>query len=259
METQKVINLLNNNGAESQKFATRKWYAINDTNNRDYGGLNNNNPSAVKFGTKVLKPNLCDYSDANNLVAGKIGNNGGENDTKVAFKGCAPFTKCTVKINEEHVEQANNLDIIAPMYNLIEYSDNYQDSSATLYQYKRDEPPNNNANNITTVNSKSFKYKASLLGDTAADGVNRKMDNAKILVPLKYVSNFFRALEMSLINCKIRLELTWKKDCVLSNVAAATNFQLEDTKLYVPVIPLLAKDNANLIKQQNEGFIRSVY
>ena len=211
METQKIINLLNKKNAESKGFATRKWYVINDTNNGNYGGLNDNNPSTVKFEPKVLKPNLRDYSDAYVLVTGKISVVGGDNNTKVAFKNCAPFTKCVVQINDKHIEEANNLDIVAPMYNLIEYSENYQDSSATLYQYKRDEPPDNTANDINANNSKSFTYKASLLGNTAADGANRKIDNARIVVPLKYVSSFFRALEMPLINCKVHLELTWKK------------------------------------------------
>ena len=195
METQKIINLLNKNDVESRKFTTRKWYVINDTNNRDYGGLNNNNPSTVKFETKVRKPNFCDYSDAYILVTGTISVVGGNDNNKVAFKNCAPFTKCTVQINDEYVEEADNLDIIAPMYNLIEHSDNYQDSSATLYQYKRDEPPNGNVV-ITANNSKSFTYKASLLDDmvaiagAAAGTPNRKIDNAKIVVPLKYLVNF---------------------------------------------------------------------
>ena len=94
-----------------------------------------------------------------------------------------------------------------PMYNLIEYSDNYQDSSATLYQYKRDEPPDNNVN-LTADNSTSFKYKVNLLGNiAAADPDNARVGklNIKIVVPLKYLSNFFRSLEMPLINCKIKL------------------------------------------------------
>ena len=91
------------------------------------------------------------------------------------------------------------------MYNLIEYSDNYQDSSATLYQYKRDEPPEDDA---VADNSSSFKYKIKLLGNVTevvgnAAGVRRL--NVKIVVPLKYLSNFFRSLEMPLINCKIKL------------------------------------------------------
>ena len=131
-------------------------------NNTRCGGEGVNNPDTVKFETKVLKPNLCDYSDAYILVTGKITTLGGDGATKVAFKNCAPFTECTLQINEEHVETAKHLDIIAPMYNLIEYSDNYQDSSATLYQFKRDEASDDNVD-ITINNSSSFKYKFELL------------------------------------------------------------------------------------------------
>ena len=134
-------------------------------------------------------------------------------DTNVAFKNCAPFTRCITHINDEHFETAENLNIVMLMYNLIEYSDNYEDSSGSLYQFKRDEPPMNNARNPLNValdNSASFKYKASLLGKADdADGNDRSLKNTKIIVPLKYLSNFFRSLEMPLINCKIHLELNW--------------------------------------------------
>ena len=104
-----------------------------------------------------------------------------------------------------------------PMYNLIEYSDNYQDSSATFYQYKQDERPENNAiADLTTDTSSSFKYKVSLLGNPVHVGGIAKR-NVKIVVPLKYLSNFFRSLEMPLINCKIKLNITWKRESVLSN------------------------------------------
>ena len=109
------------------------------------------------------------------------------------------------------------------MYNLIEYSDNYQDSSATLYQYKRDEPPKDDAvADLMADNSDSFKYKIKLKGNVTevagnAAGVRRL--NVKVVVPLKHLSNFFRSLEMPLINCKIKLNLTWKKECVLSTGA----------------------------------------
>ena len=102
-----------------------------------------------------------------------------------------------------------------PMYNLIEYSDNYQDSSATLYQYKRDEPPANPANNLATNTSSSFKYKVDLLGNPNVDNIVATL-NVKVVVPLKYLSNFFRSLEMPLINCKIKLNLTWKKMCIIN-------------------------------------------
>ena len=124
------------------------------------------------------------------------------------------------------------------MYNLIEYSDNYQDSSATIYQYKQDEPPEANAiNDLTTNTSSSFKYKVSLLGNPDVDGSIAKTSE-KVVVPLKYLSNFFRSLEMPLINCKIKLNLTWKKECVLSTDNGNTVFIINDTKMYVPIVTL---------------------
>ena len=145
-----------------------------------------------------------------------------------------------------------------PMYNLIEYSDNYQDSSTTLYQYKRDEPQDNIANNLTQANSKSFDYKIKFLGNPVVDGVIARL-NLKIIVPLQYLSNFFRSLEMPLINCKIKLNLTWKKECVLSNQAIDALFIINDTKLYVPFVTLSKEDNKDFIDQQNKGFQRSIY
>ena len=106
-----------------------------------------------------------------------------------------------------------------PMYNLIEYSNNYADSAGSLYQFKRDESPINNAGNPLNValdNSTSFKYKASLLRKaTDADGNDRSLKNIKLVVPLKYLSNFFRSPEMPLFNCKIYLELNWNNNCVM--------------------------------------------
>ena len=149
------------------------------------------------------------------MVDGTIRATNALNATRLALKNCAPFTKCNLEINDEHVDTAENLDIVMPMYNLIEYSDNYQDSSATRYQYKRDEPPEDDAvADLTASNSNFFKYKIKLLGNIpqlAADAARVGRLNVKIVVPLKYLSNFFRSLEMPLINCKIKLNLTWKK------------------------------------------------
>ena len=148
-----------------------------------------------------------------------------------------------------------------PIYNLIEYSDNYQDLSATLYQYKRDEPPHANAiADLTADTSSSFKYKINLLGDPVLDGANNITKlRVKVVVPLKYLSNVFRSLEMPLINCKIKLNLTWKKECVLSNQAVDAVFIINDTKLYVPVVTLSKEDNKDFIEQQNKGWQRSIY
>ena len=153
---------------------------------------------------RVLKPNLCDYAEAYILVDCTIRAAAANNNIRLVLKNCAPFTKCNLEINDEHVDTAENLDIVMPMYNLIEYSDNYQDSSATLYQYKRDEPPEDDAvADLTADNSSPFKYKINLLGNpVVANNVARR--NIKVVVPLKYLSNFFRSLEMPLINCKIK-------------------------------------------------------
>ena len=215
MENQMIINLLGKDDTDSKHFANKKWYIINDENNTNYGvnkDTSANNPDTIKYDTRVLKPNLCDYADAYILVDGTIRAAGADANTRLDLKNCAPFTKCNLEINDEHVDTAENLDIVMPMYNLIEYSDNYQDSSATLYQYKRDEPPEaDTAAYLTADNSSSFKYKIKLSGDPVLDGAIAKR-NVKVVVPLKYLSNFFRSLDMPLINCKIRLNLTWKKN-----------------------------------------------
>ena len=241
MEHQKIINLLDKDDSDSKHFATKKWYIINDENNTNYGvnkDTGEDNPDTIKCDTRVLKPNLCDYAKAYILVDGTIRAAAADANTRLALKNCAPFTKCNLEINDERVDAAENLDIVMPMYNLIEYSDNYQDSSATLYQYKRDEPPVDNDGaiiDLTADNSDYFKYKVNLLDNPVhVGGIARR--NVKIVVPLKYLRNFFRSLEMPLINCKFKLNLTWKKECVLSNQAGAAVFIINDTKLYVPII-----------------------
>ena len=199
MENRKIINLLYKIDTDSKHFATKKWYIINDENNTNYGinkDTGADNPDNIKYNTRVLKPNLCDYAEAYILIDGTIRTAAANANTRLALKNCAPFIKCHLEINDEHINTAENLDIVMPMYNLIEYSDNYQDSSGTLYQYKRDEPPEDNAiADLTVDNSSSFKYKISLLGNpVVADNIGRR--SVKVVVPLKYLSNFFRSLEM---------------------------------------------------------------
>ena len=135
METQRIVNLLNDSDNESSKFGTRKWYIINDQNNGQYR-RGNENGSTIKLEAKVIKPNFCDYSDACILVTGDVKVTNIGVDTNVAFKNCAPFARCVTHINDEHVETAENLDIVMRIYNLIECSDNYSDSSGSLYQFK---------------------------------------------------------------------------------------------------------------------------
>ena len=203
MENQKIINLLDKIDTDSKHFAAKKWHIINDENNTNYGvnkDTGADNPDTIKYDTRVLKPNLCHYAEAYILVDGTIRAAAANANTRLALKNCAPFTKFNLEINDEHVDTTESLDITMPMYNLIEYSDNYQDSSTTLYQYKRDEPPEDDAvANLTADNSSSLKYKFSLLGNPLVANNIAKI-NVKVLVPLNNLSNFFRSQEMSLIN-----------------------------------------------------------
>ena len=183
MGSQKIINLLDINDNESQKFATERRHIINDQNtcNNAYG--NGEDGTTIKFETKVIKPNLCDSSDAYILVIGNIQNKPA--NSVVAFKNCAPFRTCDVTINDEHVEKAEDLDIVMLMYNLLEYSDNYQNSTGSLYQFKRDEPRDDNAD--VANNTTSLVYKSKLIKGTDNNNVN----NVKLVVPLKCESIFF--------------------------------------------------------------------
>ena len=164
----------------------------------------------------MLKSSLCDYNDAYILVKGKIAITGegdgaaarqaDERNKGVAFKNCAPFTNCISEINNTQVDSAKDIDIVMPMYNLIEYSDNYAKASGSLWQYYSDE------RNDNLADSESFKSKIKITGKTPIAG-NEK--DVEIMVPLKYLSNFWRTLEMLLINCEVNPILTWSSTCVI--------------------------------------------
>ena len=156
------------------------------------------------------------------------------------------------EINDTFVDEVDFINIAMPMYNLIEYSDNYSDSSGSLWQFKRDEIVTNA--NVCNANSSSFKYKSSLIRDLVADGANGKNEKVKIDVQLKCLSNFWRSLEMPLINCEVQLSLSWIENCILSggeninngivaNAETAANFKVTDARLYVPVVTLSTEDN----------------
>ena len=141
-----------------------------------------------------------------------------------------------------------------PMYNLIEYSDNYSDSSGRLWQFKRGEIEEDvdltlDTNHIPN-NSLSFKYKLSCI--TNRNGV-------KIAAPLKYLSYFWRLLKMPLINCKVELSLGWDKNCVLFSEDGNSVFTITDTKLYVPIVTLKTEDNRKLSKLLSEVFKKPIY
>ena len=149
MEYQKIANLLDDKTSNKpSKFRTKNFVEINDESRGTY-----NVNSQIKFKTTMLKSSLCDYSDTYILVKGTITVAGAGDDTAarqaderdkgVIFKNCAPFTNCIIEINNTQVDNAKDINIVMPMYNLIEYSDNYSKTSGSLWQYYRDEPNNN--------------------------------------------------------------------------------------------------------------------
>ena len=152
-------------------------------------------------------------------------------------------------INDTETDSTQDIDIVMPMYHLIEYTDNFSITTGNLWQYYKDKPNDNLAD------SKSFKSKVKMTGSTPA-GCNTK--DVEIIVPLKYLSNFWRTLEMLLINCEVNLILTWSKDCVITNSTGAGKFKITETKLYVPVVTLSTQDNAKLLQQLKSGFKRTI-
>ena len=162
----------------------------------------------------MLSSSLCDYSDACILVKRTITvpNTGiaaspNNKNEKVILKNCVPFTDCISEIDNKEIDYAKCIDVVMPMYNLIEYSDNYLKTSGNLWQYYRDEPFINNDGVVNDVpdnpDSASFEYKQKITGQTCNDGTK----DVQIMVPLKYLSNFWRTLEMPLINCEINIFL----------------------------------------------------
>ena len=161
METQKTINLLNDSSNEESKFATKGSYVIDSQTGKNKYNQNN----SIKFKTESIKSSLYDYSDSLILVTGDIMVNA-VNNTDVAFKYCAPFSTFNTEIKNAFIDNAKHICIAMLMYNLIEYSDNYPDTSGCVWHFKRDEVPVNNAD-LYVKNSQSFKYKAALLWKTA--------------------------------------------------------------------------------------------
>ena len=163
-----------------------------------------------------------------------------------------------------------------PMYNLVEYSKNYLKTSGSLWNYYRDERNSGTEGSTyySIKNSKSFDYKTSNTGKI--EGSNIEKDDVKIVVLLKYLSTFWRTLDMPLIDCEISLNLTWSENCVLTSkapreanpdadpaVAGISNptnatFKIKDTKLYVPVVTLSAENDNTLLEQLKTGFERTI-
>ena len=235
------------------KFRTRNWVETNDESRGNYAN------SDIRFKITTLRSNLCDYADSHILVKGTITITGAGDDAAarradgknkgLTFKNCAPSTKCISKINDTDIDNAHDIGIVMPMYNLLEYSDNYSKTSGSLWQYYKDDPNDN------LTDSESFKSKVKITRNTPAAGNTKDFE---IIVPLKYLSNFWRTLEMPLINCEVHLILTWYKSCFITNSTGEGNFAITETKLYVPVVTLSTKDNEKLLQQLKSGFKKTI-
>ena len=245
----------------------------------------------------MVRSDWCAFSDAYIVVKGTITvtgtNNSSGKSRPLAFKNNAPFISRISTINNTLIDNAEDLDVAMPMYNLIEYSKNYRKTTGSLWNYYRDElsddkNDNNNANK-NVINSGSFKYKTSITGSTykfdaritntegnvvnnpAYDANKSGKKEVEIAVPLKYLSSFWRTLDVPLINCEVPLILTWSRECGLTSMerkvvtntrrdTSLTNatFQITDTKLYVPVVTLSTENDKRLLEQLRTGFKRTI-
>ena len=292
MEYDKINNLLGSQSKNLSKFVTREYVRVNSLSNTY------DENKSIRFKTPMLRSDLCDYADAYILVNDTItvaGNHPRDRQNRLLIlKNNAPFISCISKINNELIEDAEDLDIVMSMFNLLEYSKNYRKTIGSLYNYYRDElsddVDNDNFGNIKVVNSEAFKYKNKIIGNAynvdstipnLAGGArilnpnyvanNSGKKSVEIAIPLKYLGNFRRALNMLLISCEVSLELKWNKNCVITsiqrevdldggNTEASTDASLamSDCKLCVPVITLSKDDEIKLLTNLKSGFKREV-
>ena len=284
MEYDKINNLLGTESENLSKFVTRDYIRVNSLSNTY------DENKSIRFKTPMLRSDLYDYADAYILVNGitTVTANAGANnirdkkDRKLVLKDNAPFVSCITRINSELIEDADDLDIVMPMYNLLEYSKNYKKTIGSLYNYSRDELTNDNNNNNfanrNVVNSNAFKYKNKIIGktynvDAAAAGYDANKNGTQeveIAIPLKYLSNFWRALNIPLISCEVSLELKWNKNCVITSlkqrqvdagppvvrdgVRTGASLAINDCKLYIPLVTLSKDDEIKLLTNLKSGF-----
>ena len=242
----------------------------------------------------MLRSDLCDYADAYILINGTVtvtANAGTNNirdkrNRKLILKNNAPFVSCITRINGELIEDdLDDLDVVMPMYNLLEHSKNYRKTIGSLYNYYRDELTNdgdNNSANRNVVNSNAFKYKNKIIGniynvDAAAAGYDANKNGAQTIelaIPLKYLGNFWRKLNIPLIRCEVSLELKWNKNCIITSLEekqvdsgppvvrdgapTGATLAINDCKLYIPVVTLSKDDEIKLLTNLKSGFIREI-
>ena len=292
MEYDKINNLLGSQSENLSKFLTREYVRVNSLSNTY------DENKSIRFKTPMLRSDLCDYADAYILVNGTItvaGNHPRDRQNRpLILKNNAPFISCISKINNELIEDAEDLDIVMPMYNLLEYSKNYRKTTGSFYNYYRDKLNDDNGNdnfgNIRVVNSEAFKYKNKIIGNTynidstipnPAGGAriansnyvanNSGKKSVELAIPLKYLGNFWRALNIPLITCEVSLELNWNKKCVITSIQRKLNLDggnteastdatlsITDCKLYIPVVTLSKDDEIKLLTNLKSGFTREI-
>ena len=204
MEFQKIANFLDtaSDDKDLPRFVTKKWIEVYEKSEENYSEIN----KEIIIKTSMLRSDLCDFSDVDIVMEGTVtleGNNDANKRNKnLAFRNNAPFINCISKINGVQIDNVEDLAVVMPMYNLLEYSKNYRKTTGSLWNYYRDEP-----STPPSSNSESFKYKTSIVGETPED--NDSLTGAKDVIPLKHLSNFWRSLNIPLINCEVELILTW--------------------------------------------------
>ena len=158
----------------------------------------------------MLRSDLCGFNDAYIVAKGDLtlegDNDANKRNKNLAFKNKAPFINRILKINGVKIDNAEDLDLVMPIYNLLEYCKNYRKTTGRFQNYYRNEPSNS-----IYSHSETFKYKSNIVGKAPED--NDSLTNAKVVVPLKHLSNFWRSLNIPLINCEVELILTWSKNC----------------------------------------------
>ena len=204
------------------------------------------NGTSIPCGTKNIKSSVFNYSDAYIFVTDDI-------TAQLVLQIVMLLSETVLlvqnhtHIKDEKLDTAESIDFIMPMFNWIEYRDNYSDTTGRPWQFKRNEQPITDDGISSNVNNLSLlKQKSSTLGTPASIGNNGVLNYAKIAVAIKYLNIFWRSLERPLIKCKIHFEMSWTKNCVMPIVAGLTEFKITNTKLYVPIVPLSTEDNVKL-------------
>ena len=227
MKYQKITNLLGTTLDEVPRFITKKWVDVHDQSGSADDRYKPNKQN--RFKTSMLRSDLCDFGDAYIVVKGMTTDTRPGRimyDKKLALKNNALLTSCIFKTNNILIDNAEDLDIVMLMYNLLEYSKSYRKTTGSFWNYYRDKPNSgicgeNNNVNYSIKDSKSFNYKTSITGKSKGSNTEKEVE---IVVPLKYLSNFWRTLNMPLINCEINLILTWSEKCVLTSKATRDKF-----------------------------------